>query len=59
MKMTSCPFCGVPTDLPHDTQEACISALHTEIARMREMVERVRSLPSQPPQPKEDVQERG
>ena len=41
MTATSCPFCGVGTDLPHETQEACIAALHAEIARMRLVVERL------------------
>jgi hypothetical protein len=40
--VTSCPFCGGVTDLPHDSQEACIAALQEEIARTREIVERVR-----------------
>ena len=31
----ACPFCGVATPVPHETQQACISALHTEILRMR------------------------
>jgi len=31
----ACPFCGVATPVPHETQEACITALHTEIDRMR------------------------
>ena len=31
----ACPFCGVATPVPHETQEACIAALHTEIGRMR------------------------
>ena len=42
MTTNSCPFCGVLTDLPHETQEACISALHAEIARVRAVVDRVR-----------------
>jgi hypothetical protein len=37
-----CPFCGVVADVPHETQEGCIQALHTEIARMREILEQVR-----------------
>jgi hypothetical protein len=41
--LTSCPFCGAVTDLPHESQEACIAALQDEIARTREMVERVRA----------------
>ena len=31
----ACPFCGVVTDAPHETQEGCIQALHVEITRMR------------------------
>ena len=30
-----CPFCGVMTDSPHESQERCIAALHEEIGRMR------------------------
>ena len=41
MTVTSCPFCGVGTDLPHETQGACIAALHAEIARMRQVVDRL------------------
>ena len=37
-----CPFCGVTTDVPHETQEGCIEALHAEIARMRELLEYVK-----------------
>ena len=39
----SCPFCGASTDLPHESQEACIAALQREIARTREIVERVKA----------------
>ena len=42
--MTSCPFCGASTDLPHESQEACIAALQEEIARTRKIVERVRAV---------------
>ncbi len=38
----SCPFCGASTDLPHESQEACIAALQREIAVTREIVERVK-----------------
>ena len=31
----ACPFCGVATPVPHETQEGCIAALHNEIGRMR------------------------
>jgi hypothetical protein len=37
-----CPFCGACTDLPHENQEACIAALRKELARTREIVERVK-----------------
>jgi hypothetical protein len=40
--VTSCPFCGASTGLPHESQEACIAALQHEIARTREIVERVK-----------------
>jgi hypothetical protein len=39
----ACPFCGVTTDVPHETQEGCIQALHDEIARMRGILEHVRT----------------
>ena len=42
MKAIACPFCGVVTDVPHETQQGCIDALHAEIARMREILETVR-----------------
>ena len=38
-----CPFCGVPTDAPHESQEACIAALHAEIDRVRTVVDCLRS----------------
>jgi hypothetical protein len=39
----ACPFCGVTTDVPHETQEGCIEALQHEIARMRGILEHVRA----------------
>jgi hypothetical protein len=39
----ACPFCGVATDAPHETQQGCIEALNAEIARMREILESVKS----------------
>ena len=39
--LMSCPFCGSGTDLPHETQEACIAALHSEISRIRQVVGRL------------------
>ena len=37
-----CPFCGVIADVPHETQEGCIAALHTEIGRMRGILANLR-----------------
>ncbi len=42
MRVTACPFCGVRTDVPHETQELCIAALQGEIDLMRAMVRRVK-----------------
>jgi hypothetical protein len=39
----NCPFCGVSTDVAHETQEACIEALNAEIKRVREILHHVRS----------------
>jgi hypothetical protein len=50
--MANCPFCGVATDIAHETQESCIQALHAEIARMRAVLHHVQSakvpVPSEP-----------
>ncbi len=35
----ACPFCGLVTDAPHETQQGCIDALHAEIARVREILD--------------------
>jgi hypothetical protein len=43
-----CPFCGLTTDTPHETQLGCIDALHVEIARMRGVLEHVRPLGAVP-----------
>jgi hypothetical protein len=39
----NCPFCGVSSDVAHETQEACIEALNAEIKRVREILNHVRS----------------
>ena len=41
MKAVICPFCGVVSDVPHETQQACIEALQFEIKRTREVLETV------------------
>ena len=57
--MFTCPFCGIVTEAPHTTQEGCIEALHEEIARMRDVLDHVRSaaLPPEPDLEEEDDQE--
>ncbi len=50
----ACPFCGVATSVPHETQEACITALHTEIGRMRAILSTLR--PAGVTRPTEDPQ---
>jgi hypothetical protein len=40
----NCPFCGVSTDVAHDSQEGCIEALRAEILRVRDVLQRVRPL---------------
>ena len=39
-----CPFCGLATDVPHETQQGCIAALHGEIARMRQVLDHVKTV---------------
>jgi hypothetical protein len=46
-----CPFCGVSNNVPHETQEACIAALHNEIALIRAIAGHVRSLEDEPERP--------
>ena len=51
MNLLSCPFCGVASDVPHETQERCIAALHAEITRLRGIVDKVNksAAPPEPP----------
>lgn len=41
MRFTVCPFCGVVSDGQHDSQEACIQALQSEIAQTRHALAQV------------------
>ena len=53
--MSTCPFCGIVTEAPHKTQEGCIEALHEEIARMRAVLDHLRSAAvPEPPDPEEE-----
>jgi len=55
--MSICPFCGVVTEVPHETQAGCIEALNAEIARMRGVLEQVRSAAVPAPPPLEEDEE--
>jgi hypothetical protein len=52
--MLVCPFCGLATELPHETQAICIEALQTEISRVREVVDRFKAAagPATPAKPR-------
>ena len=39
----TCPFCGVETDVAHETQQGCIDALRSEILRVRDILQNVRT----------------
>jgi len=39
MKVHVCPFCSVVSVVPHQSQQACIQALQTEIAQTRQVLE--------------------
>jgi hypothetical protein len=50
MNAVNCPFCGVVTDVPHNSQAGCIEALTHEISRIRRLLELVRPPgPGEPP----------
>ncbi len=53
--MSTCPFCGVVTETPHETQEGCIAALHAEIERVRAVLAQVKS--AEVPVPRDDSPE--
>ena len=57
MKAVICPFCGVASDVPHDTQTGCIDALQAEIARTRRVLQRVTE-PLPPPTTSEEEDSR-
>ena len=48
MPAAVCPFCGIASGHPHETQQGCIDALQAEIARTRKVLERVTE-PLRPP----------
>ena len=50
----TCPFCGVAAPVPHETQAACIAALHSEIDRMRDILAALRPAGADPEEDGED-----
>ena len=50
----ACPFCGVATPVPHETQAACIAALHSEIGRVRDILAALRPAGADPKEGSED-----
>jgi hypothetical protein len=44
----ACPFCGVATPVPHETQAGCIEALHSEIGRIRDILATLRPAGADP-----------
>ena len=48
MKAVVCPFCGIASEVPHETQEGCIHALQAEITRTRQILESITE-PLRPP----------
>jgi hypothetical protein len=41
--MSFCPFCGVVTETPHESQQGCLAALAGEIQRLRSVLDHVQS----------------
>jgi hypothetical protein len=59
MEYTVCAFCGVATRQAHDSQEACIAALQTEIEKTRQLLAAVDPSPPEKPVPtaeRQDIQ---
>jgi hypothetical protein len=46
MKPTVCPFCGVVSESRHDSQEACIHALQSEIDHTRQVLAQTSNCPT-------------
>ena len=54
MKPELCPFCGVVTDVRHDTHQACIDALQSEITLTRHALKQTTEAADAPPALKEE-----
>jgi coproporphyrinogen III oxidase-like Fe-S oxidoreductase len=50
----TCPFCGVPSSVPHESEAGCIEALQAEIELTRQMLQGS-SGPGAPPPPSKDA----
>jgi len=48
MKPENCPFCGVVTDVRHETHQACIDALQSEITLTRHALKQTTESPVPP-----------
>jgi len=55
--MSLCPFCGVVTETPHESQQGCLAALAAEIARLRGVLDHVQSTKVPTPAPDGDQPE--
>lgn len=53
MRSVICPFCGMATEVRHETQEACIQALQAEIDRTKRVLAFVTE-PLRPPTTTDD-----
>jgi hypothetical protein len=51
MPATTCPFCGIVTDVAHETQQACIEALQAEIARTKGILDHSQRIGAKPSSP--------
>ena len=50
-----CPFCGMPSSVPHETETRCIEALQAEIELTRQMLQQGPDAPSAPPRATKDA----
>jgi coproporphyrinogen III oxidase-like Fe-S oxidoreductase len=51
-----CPFCGMPSSVPHESQARCIEALKAEIELTRRLLQRGSGATDAPPRPSKDAQ---
>ena len=54
---TVCPFCGLSSEAPHETQQGCIDALHAEIARTRDLLDTLKPVAGGNSPSEEDTRE--